>query len=128
MQLTTVDAIVSESFNIPDHRKHKVLRTLSEHEKLDLSKELVDSIYKKVSSKAYDLDYHELEASKGNFRDFEGYDNVTQSLVLLQTMDGSLQRSVAGSDIQTIMDAIDGLERWHVEFEAWSTFISKSNE
>lgn len=116
--MNSIDKLLIENFNIEPHRQHRVLKQLLEHEKVDLSKNLVDSIYKKVAQRAYDLDYSQLEESKGDITKIEGYNIVIESLALLKSIDTSLQNSVAMKEINIIEQAIENVKRNTTNFEA----------
>jgi hypothetical protein len=112
--LSRYETILQE-FVVKDNRDHLTLRKLSENEKVEMSKELVESLYKTSTERAMGLDYDDVENSKGDFTKIRDYSTVVESINLLKGMQGSLNEKV--EELDTVINAHENILSNTANFE-----------
>lgn len=98
---------ILESFVSKDNRDALAYRKLSEDEKVEMSKSLVESIYKATAERAMGLDYDDVEQSHGDITKIRDYTTLKQSIDLLQSMQSNLKEKI--QDLDTVVSAHQNL-------------------
>jgi hypothetical protein len=78
-------------------------RKLSESEKVGMSKELVESLFKTTAERSMGLDYDEVEQSKGDLTKIKDYASLKDSIALLQSMQTSMTEKI--EELDTVVNA-----------------------
>lgn len=106
---------ILQEFVVKDTRDHLNFRKLSESEKVEMSKELVESLYKATAERAMSLDYDDVENSKGDLTKIKDYMVLTDSINLLRAMQSSMTEKI--EDLDTIVNAHDNILANTANFE-----------
>lgn len=109
-----LDKLLQEHF-VYDAKSAKEYHSLSEEQKTNLSKNMIEAAFRCILMKAHKLDYELFEESKGNFHKFKGYADLEESLSVLETMRVSIQTPMP--ELETVKTAKDNLNKFKSEFE-----------
>jgi hypothetical protein len=107
--------ILLQEFVVKESRDHLNFRKLSENEKVEISKELVESLYKATTERSMGLDYDDVENSKGDITKIQDYSILFESIGLLRGMQSNLKEKI--EDLDTIINAHQNLINNTVNFE-----------
>lgn len=102
-----INSVLLEEFFADDYKNIRILKTFSEAEKVQLSKNLVELLYQNISNKSMSLDYEMLEGSQGDFKQIKSYIYFKQSLDLLNSMQSNLKERI--NNLDTINNAYQNL-------------------
>lgn len=106
---------ILENYLVKDNRDLLAFRKLSENEKVDMSKELVDSVYKATTERAMSLDYDDVSQSAGDITKIKDYQTLVDSINLLTGMQSYLHEKI--DDLDTIVTAHQNLVNNLANFE-----------
>lgn len=98
---------ILESFVAKDNRDVLALRKLSEDERVEMSKGLVESVYKATAERAMGLDYDDVAQSEGDITKIQDYATLKASIDLLQGMQSNLKEKI--QDLDTVVSAHQNL-------------------
>lgn len=115
MRTRKIDMILESEF-IKNQTDLYHYRQLSESDKANLTKEMIDSLYAIVLNKTSGLDYDEVEASAGDITRMKGYATLEESIKTLNNLKMSSQ--VSTHELDVVNNALNNLKANKHNFEA----------
>lgn len=108
-----LDELLQEQFvyDAPSKLKYN---QLSEAQKMNLTKNLVDSTLNLVMRKANSLDYSLVEATKGSIRKLEGYSDLVGAIDTLKALQSMGNRNIEG--VAVVDAALTNLKNFEAHF------------
>ena len=98
MRNSRLDELLQEEyvFDAPSKLKYEAL---SEEQRFNLTKNLIDSCVRVVIDKSKSLDFSLAEASKGSFRKLQGYADIIGSIEAMKAIQSTSRSKIHGLDI-----------------------------
>jgi hypothetical protein len=106
---------ILQEYVVKNNRDLLAFRKLSESERGEMSKDLVESLYKATAERAMRLDYDDVENSKGDITKIKDYMVLTDSIKLLQAMQASMTEKI--DDLDVIVNAHEAIIANTANFE-----------